>query len=134
MTPESPPTTVTAAAMRLAAEPARFAAVRKALRDQLSAWGREDLADAATLCATEILANVHRHTDSPECELTLDRLPGAGEGVRLAVSDGCSGLPTPGVPQLLAERGRGLLLVAATADRWGTDVTPTGKQVWAVLR
>ncbi|MDX6350885.1 MAG: hypothetical protein QOF84_5675, partial [Streptomyces sp.] len=33
-----------------------------------------------------------------------------------------------------AETGRGLLLLAATAERWGTDLTPTGKQVWAVLR
>ncbi|WP_407647218.1 ATP-binding protein [Actinacidiphila soli] len=96
--------------------------------------GGEDLSDAATLCATEMLANVHRHAGSPECELTLDRLPGAGEGVRLAVSDQCGALPTPSAPQPWTETGRGLLLLAATAERWGTDLTPTGKQVWAVLR
>lgn len=136
MTLESPPSPVKAeAAMRLTAEPARFAAVRKAVREQLSAWGRDDLADAAVLCATEILANVHRHVGTPECELTLDRLPGPGEGVRLAVSDGSPVLPEPEAPHWSAERGRGLFLLAAMAHRWGTELTPEGgKQVWAVLR
>jgi hypothetical protein len=133
MTSESPPVAV----MRLVAEPARFAAVREAVREQLRAWGREDLADAAVLCATEILANVHDHTDSLDCELTLAPLPGPGEGVRLAVSDGAGVLlPQPsGLPVGSAERGRGLVLLAGTAERWGTVLTPGGgKQVWAVLR
>ncbi|MFJ2722552.1 ATP-binding protein, partial [Streptomyces sp. NPDC087437] len=29
------------------------------------------------------------------------------------------------------EGGRGLLLVAQLADRWGTRHTPTGKTIWA---
>jgi hypothetical protein len=123
------------AVLRLVAEPARFAAVRRDVREQLSAWGRDDLADAAALCATEILANVHRHVDSPECELILDRLPGPGEGVRLAVSDGSAVLPEASDQHWSAERGRGLFLLAAIAHRWGTALTPDGgKQVWAVLR
>jgi hypothetical protein len=118
--------------MRLVAEPARFAAVRDAVREQLGAWGRADLADAAVLCATEILANVLDHTDSPECELTLAPL---GEGVRLAVSDGSGVLPEQRPSAVWSERGRGLCLVAGMAHRWGTVLTPGGgKQVWAVLR
>jgi hypothetical protein len=133
MTSEYPPSTVKA--MRLVAEPARFAAVRRAVREQLSAWGRDDLMDAAVLCATEILANVHRHVESVDCELTLDRLAGPGEGVRLAVSDGSPVLPAQAAVDWSAEGGRGLLLLAAVAERWGTVLTPEGgKQVWAVLR
>ncbi|MDJ0346985.1 ATP-binding protein [Streptomyces sp. H10-C2] len=129
MTSESPPTT----AMRLSAEPARIAAVRQVVRDQLSAWGREDLADAAALCVTEILANVHRHAGSPDCELTLDRLP--EDGVRAAVSDRSRVLPVVMPrPDCSAECGRGMHLIAMTAHRWGTTLTPTGKQVWVVLR
>lgn len=126
---ESPPGT----AMRLSAEPARLGAVREAVCDQLRAWGRGDLADAAALCVTEILANVHRHTGSPDCELTLSRLP--GEGVRAAVSDGSRVLPVLGpLPDWTAERGRGLHLIAAAAYRWGATLTPEGKQVWVELR
>lgn len=128
MTLESPPRTAT----RLLADPACLATVREALRNQLRAWGRADLADAATLCVTEILANVHRHAGSLECELTLDRLP---EGIRAAVSDGSRRLPVlQPFPDGTEERGRGLHLIAATAYRWGSTLTPTGKQVWVELR
>lgn len=128
MTLESPPRTAT----RLTADPACLAAVREALRDQLRAWGRAELADAAALCVTEILANVHRHAGSPDCELTLDRLP---EGVRAAVSDGSQKLPVlRPFPDWTEERGRGLHLIAATAYRWGSTLTPTGKSVWVELR
>lgn len=133
MTSESPPVAV----MKVLAEPARFAAVREAVREQLRTWGREDLVDAAVLCATEILANVHDHTDSLDCELTLAPLPAPEAGVRLAVSDGSAVLlPEPsGPPPACAERGRGLLLLAGTADRWGSILMPGGgKQVWVVLR
>jgi hypothetical protein len=32
------------------------------------------------------------------------------------------------------EHGRGLLLVAALAEDWGTDPLPSGKRVWAELQ
>ncbi|MDX3094432.1 ATP-binding protein [Streptomyces sp. ME01-24h] len=130
MTQRTPP----AAAMRVVAEPARIAGVRRAVHAQLRAWGREDLAPAAALCVTEMLANVHRHAGTPECELTLDDL--AAEGVRAAVSDRSRVLPvaSSGPPDWAAEGGRGLLLIAASAHRWGVLPTPEGKQVWVLLR
>lgn len=128
MTLESPPTM----ALRLTADPARLAAVRQAVRDQLLAWARPDLADAATLCVTELLANVHRHAGSPDCELTLDRLP---EGVRAGVSDRSHVVPVvPPCTEWSAENGRGLLLITAASYRWGTTLTSGGKQVWVELR
>jgi hypothetical protein len=84
------------------------------------------------LCVTEILANVHRHVESPECELRLEKLP---DGVLAAVSDSSRTLPRFGAaPDWAAECGRGMFLIAGTADRWGTASTRTGKQVGVVLR
>ena len=49
------------------------------------------------------------------------------------------GLPFEGaahiVAELATESGRGLLIVAAYAERWGVDEAPAGcKTVWAELR
>ncbi|MBY8878866.1 ATP-binding protein [Streptomyces sp. PLK6-54] len=115
------------------ADPASFTGVRRRIREQLCAWGRTELADAAALCVTELLTNVHRHVPSPACVLTLTRLPGGG--VRVAVADRSHVVPVAGPPPgACEERGRGLLLIAAVADRWGTTLTADGKQVWAELR
>jgi two-component sensor histidine kinase len=156
MTLKSPPGPVV---HELAADAADLTGVRRSVRRQLRAWGRADLADAAQLCVTELLTNVLRHAGSPMCELRLeydeldgrgrgDRDPGGGLGVgvggelgggaalvRLSVSDTSHVLPvrTP-VPDWTAERGRGLNLINATAYRWGSVLTATGKTVWVELR
>ena len=115
---------------RLTADPKEFAGVRRTVRTQLRAWGREGLAEAAELCVTEILANVHRHVQSPECELTLERLP---EGVRASVSDGSPQRPAVVGRETYDETGRGMVLVSGVADRWGTEPLVGGKRVWVVL-
>jgi anti-sigma regulatory factor (Ser/Thr protein kinase) len=38
-----------------------------------------------------------------------------------------------GVPDVLQESGRGILLVERLSDRWGSDALPTGKRVWFEL-
>ncbi|SEN06134.1 ATP-binding protein [Actinacidiphila rubida] len=130
MTLKSPPTAVV---HELAADPAAFTGVRRRTRAQLCAWGRTDLAEAAELCVTELLANVHRHVASSACELRLERLPGGG--VRVTVADRSHVVPVPRPePGATEERGRGLLLIAAVSARWGTTLTATGKQVWVELR
>lgn len=117
---------------RLTADPKEFAGVRREVRTQLRAWGSEGLAEAAELCVTEILANVHRHVESPECELTLERLPEGG--VRAAVSDRSPLRPGVVPPCPYAENGRGMLLVGGLAHRWGTELVADGKRVWVILR
>lgn len=88
--------------------------------------------EAAAYCVTELVANVHEHVDPPECELTLRNLP---DGVRLSVSDRSNSRPVAVEgAELWVESGRGVLLVGALAERWGTEATETGKEVWAVLR
>ncbi|MCX4452219.1 ATP-binding protein [Streptomyces sp. NBC_01728] len=65
--------------------------------------------------------------------LTLDNAAGT---LRIAVSD-TRGECRPAIPPERAadaESGRGLLLVDALADRWGTEPRPpSGKTVWALL-
>ncbi len=95
-------------------------------------WGRSHLQDAMVLCVTEMLANVYRHVESPECELTLRNLP---EGVRASVSDTS---PAPPVvithPDWREENGRGTFLLANIADRWGVLATEEGgKLVWVLV-
>ncbi|MFF5805604.1 ATP-binding protein [Streptomyces sp. NPDC012746] len=51
--------------------------------------------------------------------------------VRVEVHDSGAGRPRIAERDPSAERGRGLLLVAALADRWGVGVRTPGKVVWA---
>jgi hypothetical protein len=119
--------------LQLLADPARFGVVRRLVAVYLELWGRSALEDAAVICVTEMLANVHRHVESPRCELTLQALP---DGVWAGVSDSSPKTPVVGRPAWESEGGRGMLLLAATADQWGVcpSVDGRGKQVWVTLR
>ncbi len=102
--------------------------LRRVLRLYLEGSGLLDVADAAELALTELLANVVRHVPGRRCGTCFLLLPGA---VRVEVSDSCPRLPAPVAGDVLADGGRGLHLVEAVTDRWG--VTPHsggGKTVW----
>jgi hypothetical protein len=43
-------------------------------------------------------------------------------------------LPLPGSPTPESESGRGLILLDALADRWGTSPMDDGKTVWFAVR
>ncbi|MFC9298617.1 ATP-binding protein [Streptomyces sp. NPDC057011] len=102
--------------------------MRRILRTYLDRWGLDGLADDAELALTELVANVVRHVPGRECVVLILRRP---EGLRVEVADPCPGLPRPSRGgDALAEGGRGLLLVEAVTDRWGTVSIPTGKTVW----
>ncbi|MBT2395297.1 ATP-binding protein [Streptomyces sp. ISL-100] len=103
--------------------------MRRIVRTFLARWDMAELADAAELALTELVANVVRHVPGRHCNLLILRRPG---GLRVEVTDGC---PRPahtrgGGGDELAEGGRGLLLVDAVTDRWGTVPLPGGKTVW----
>lgn len=102
--------------------------MRRILRTFLVRWDMAELADAAELALTELVANVVRHVPGRGCAVLILRRP---EGLRVEVTDGC---PHPvrvseGGDEL-TEGGRGLLLVEAVTDRWGTVPLPAGKTVW----
>ncbi|QNE77643.1 ATP-binding protein [Streptomyces finlayi] len=103
--------------------------LRRILRLYLAGWGLLDVADAAELALTELIANVVRHVPGRRCQTCI--LPLQAGGVRVEVADGCPQLPSAVAGDELAEGGRGLLLVAAVTDGWGVEPRGSGgKTVW----
>ncbi|MEU3313430.1 ATP-binding protein [Streptomyces sp. NPDC006662] len=102
--------------------------MRRILRLFLDRWEMPWLADAAELALTELVANVVRHVPGRGCGVLILRRP---EGLRVEVSDDSPEQPRPCEgDDVLAEGGRGLLLVEAVTDRWGTEPRAVGKTVW----
>ncbi|MBP8534249.1 SpoIIE family protein phosphatase [Streptomyces sp. MK37H] len=98
---------------------------RDHVRDQLIRWELAPLTPTAELLVSELVANAIRHGRGP-IELRLLR----GEGLICEVTDGS--LTTPRIRHAAEtdEGGRGLQLVSALSQRWGTRYTPTGKCIW----
>ncbi len=95
----------------------------------------DDVIEDAALATSELVTNVVFHAGTPP-HITVRRL---GSGLRIEVRDENAKLPTAGSndpADLLETRsmtGRGLALVAATADHWGADPEGGGKVVWAEI-
>jgi anti-sigma regulatory factor (Ser/Thr protein kinase) len=108
--------------------PAARAFTRVALTD----WGMAERADDVLLCVSELATNALVHGVPPGRGFLLRLLPYDGGGLRVEVHDSGDGVPA--VPQPDAgepgEGGRGLLLVAELADRWGVGGRSPGKVVW----
>ncbi|CAL9546851.1 ATP-binding protein [Streptomyces sp. enrichment culture] len=107
--------------------------LRRILRLYLVGSGLAEVADAAELALTELVANVVRHVPGRHCRICFLLLPG---GVRVEVADGCPELPVRGAGDGLGEGGRGMVIVDAVTDRWGVSVPPDrhGKTVWFECR
>jgi anti-sigma regulatory factor (Ser/Thr protein kinase) len=101
--------------------------VRKALAD----WGiTDDLADRAILSANELVTNAVSHCRISHARVRVTLILCRRELV-LEVSDpDRDRLPRPRDPGPDEEGGRGLALVAALADSWGTRQGPYTKTVW----
>ena len=83
----------------------------------------------AILVTSELLTNATLHA-VPPIEL---RVIGDETEIRIEVHDHASYEPRKQRPDAEDEHGRGLQIVAALADRWGTRPTNAGKTVWCVL-
>ncbi len=107
-------------------------AARHLLLEILRAWDVPQDPDDAGLLVTELVANVVDHVRG-EASLTLETAFSDG-WLRISVADGSS--VRPRVRELVNDqpRGRGLLLVKAIADRWGSENHRGGKRVWFELR
>ncbi|WP_405618311.1 ATP-binding protein [Streptomyces sp. NBC_00076] len=112
--------------------PESAAVARRLVRTALTAWGLEDLIEDATLVITELVSNAVDHGCLPSIRVIVSRP--IENGVRLGVVD-----RSKVIPRLRTDsngdqiRGRGLLLVDAVTERWGTDLYRWGKQVWGEL-
>jgi anti-sigma regulatory factor (Ser/Thr protein kinase) len=105
------------------------AAARRLVAQLLEAWAAESFCDDATLLVSELVSNVVRHVAGQlamRVEVAL-----SGPSLRVAVVDSSSVLPAPGRRGLRG--GHGLGLVAAVADRWGSEEYAGGKRVWFEL-
>jgi PAS domain S-box-containing protein len=110
----------------LPAEPAVVAGARARAADQLAAWGLEQITFTTELIVSELLTNAIRHAQPPiQVRLILD------DALSCEVSDGSSTAPHLRRAGRYDEGGRGLLLVASLAERWGSRPTRTGKTIWA---
>uniref|UniRef100_A0AAU1IB35 ATP-binding protein n=1 Tax=Streptomyces sp. NBC_00180 TaxID=2903632 RepID=A0AAU1IB35_9ACTN len=105
---------------------------RKLVRMALATWHLDELTDSGMLLVTELVANAVRHTNSRNIRVVISRP--SERFVRIGVVDKALLMPEmtkPGDDPLT--HGRGLLLIDALAERWGTDLYRWGKQVWAEL-
>jgi anti-sigma regulatory factor (Ser/Thr protein kinase) len=105
-------------------------AARSFVADTLQRWGFVSLVDDAMLTMSELATNAIVHADSPFTVVIASE----ADTVRLSVRDQSTLVPTRRDNGPMAQSGRGIDLVSVIADRWGIEVLPDGKVVWAELR
>ncbi|MCU7727964.1 STAS domain-containing protein [Actinoplanes sp. KI2] len=103
------------------------ARARELAADACDRWRLPHLVGPACLIAGELAANAAVHAGT----LAAIRLSVGPRYLLISVQDGSTDKPRPGEAP---DTGRGLLLVAATAHRWGCHLRDDGKVVWASLR
>jgi anti-sigma regulatory factor (Ser/Thr protein kinase) len=87
----------------------------------------DELIDQAALMTTELATNAVEHARTPYT-LTVDL---TDQKVRVDVRDASTSPPVVNAtPSATALCGRGLVLVAALADKWGYEPLAGGKSVW----
>ncbi|MCW2794086.1 MAG: ATP-binding region ATPase domain protein [Nocardioides sp.] len=123
----------------LEGDPRAASAARRFLRERLEEWGiDDDTIDNAQLCLSELVTNaiIHAQTTS---ELTLHL---EHRVLTVVVRDlgGSSGSGNPASFVQMPDGddpmrvfGRGLTLVDALADRWGSEQDASGTTAWFVL-
>ncbi|MFF9343828.1 MULTISPECIES: SpoIIE family protein phosphatase [unclassified Streptomyces] len=106
-------------------DPTAVAPARRDVRDQLTAWGLEELSFVTELIASELVTNAIRYGRPPvRLRLILDRT------LICEVTDSSGAAPRLRRARTFDEGGRGLLLVAQLTRRWGTRYA-RGKTIWA---
>jgi anti-sigma regulatory factor (Ser/Thr protein kinase) len=93
-------------------------------------WGCEELSELASLMVTELVTNVYLHTGTA----CLVQAAYTQPTLSVAVSDEDDSEVSPGTASNTAsdtaENGRGLAIVAALSDAWGTRLNGGTKEVW----
>ncbi|POX62372.1 ATPase [Streptomyces sp. Ru62] len=115
------------ASWELSDEPTVVSLARRHATDQLSAWGLEEAAFTTELMVSELVTNAIRY-GRPPIRLRLIR---QSKTLISEVYDASDTTPHMRRARIFDEGGRGLLLVAQLAERWGTRHDRIGKTVWA---
>lgn len=98
----------------------------------LALLGFAHLTDAAAICTSELVTNVHQYADG----LVHLQFTAEADRVRISVYDGSTDLPTARRPAPEEVRGRGLGIVRALADGCGVTDDKLGilaKGIWFEL-
>ncbi len=105
-------------------------AARAVVRGALARWGLAAVADEVTLMASELVANACVHGAPPvTLQLTLREGPASPE-LTCEVTDAGLGMSAVPAAPRDGEHGRGLAVVAAFADEWGTRPRRPGTAAW----
>ncbi|WP_251094908.1 SpoIIE family protein phosphatase [Streptomyces sp. Caat 7-52] len=115
------------ASWELDSEPTVVALARRYADEQLAAWGLDEAAFTTELMVSELVTNAIRYGRPP---IRL-RLIHQGSTLTCEVYDSSGTTPHMRRARIFDEGGRGLLLVAQLAERWGTRHDRIGKTVWA---
>jgi anti-sigma regulatory factor (Ser/Thr protein kinase) len=126
--------------VRVAEFAAELASVRRArmfVSSVLNEWGVDELIGDAALCTSELAANAVLHSRNP-FTFSVRTITG---GVRVDALDSRPDLlpfptPTDGTASdltALGATGRGLLVLASVASRWGASTSAGMKAVWAEI-
>ncbi|WP_258539429.1 ATP-binding protein [Streptomyces ipomoeae] len=121
--------------MAVPAHPSCAARVRRMVAAHLTLWGLPALVDDAVLATDELFTNAVRHASTDPADTVSLLLECSERELRVTLADPSPALPRRAVDGA-AESGRGLSIVAALADDWGTDPPDpgaVGKKVWFSL-
>ncbi|MFE9950205.1 ATP-binding protein [Streptomyces sp. NPDC005531] len=114
-------------------EPESAAVARELARTALAAWGQDELIDDALLVITELVSNAIEYGRMGAMRVIV-AWP-TESFIRLGVVDRSKAIPMMRLDSNGDDtHGRGLVLVDALSDRWGTDLYQWGKQVWGEIR
>jgi anti-sigma regulatory factor (Ser/Thr protein kinase) len=131
--------------LELVAIPSAVGLARRFTEACLRKRDLDEIADTASLVASELVTNSIRATgitqspasyaglhDEELARITV-RLRISVSGLLIEVRDEDPRPPVPARPDALDEGGRGLMLVTALAAAWGHGPCPGGKVVWAEI-
>jgi serine phosphatase RsbU (regulator of sigma subunit)/PAS domain-containing protein len=119
----TPPDAV--ATWSLPEDPRAASVARRHVHDQLTTWHLEELEMTTEILASELVANVVRHARGPVRLRLLH-----SQTLVCEVFDGSLTTPRIRRASWTDEGGRGLQLIAALCDHWGTRYMTTGKCIW----